>query len=108
MTGITKTTKTGSGELRITFRGQRWSPDAGKIAAVIREALAQAFPAVKFTVRYRTAKTLIHPSWVSLTWQRGPSGMDVESAISTPLSNWQAAHEAKQQAARDRLTRPSS
>ena len=50
-------------------------------------------------------KTLIHPSWVSLTWQGGSSGTDVESTISTPLSNWRAAYEAKQQAARDGLTR---
>lgn len=93
-------------ELRITFSGPRFLY-ADEVTGVIREALARAFPEMKFTVRYRTSRTF-HPSWVSLTWQGDLSETDVERAISIPLSNWRAAYEAKLQQARERLLKRAS
>jgi hypothetical protein len=50
----------------VSFDGP-WHPRAGAVAAIIRMALAQAFPSVRFVVRYRTSQIYVHPSWVAVS-----------------------------------------
>jgi hypothetical protein len=73
--------------LRVTFKGP-WYPSGVSVAKVVRAALAEAFPDVKFTIRYRTSQTYVHPSWVALTWSAGPSDTDVAAAIGGPLRQY--------------------
>ena len=72
--------------VRMTFGG-RWSRQPA--ANALRKALTLAFPAVDFTLRYRTSQTF-HPSWVEVSWHGAPSEADVHSALAGALHEMSA------------------
>jgi len=56
----------------------------GTVATRVSEALQRTFPAVKFTVRYRTSHTY-RPSWVEVRWRAGPAEGEVNTVIAGVL-----------------------
>jgi hypothetical protein len=78
--------------VRVTF--DECGTAAKPVAAAFREALALAFPAVDFTLRYRTSQTF-RPSWVEISWRGPPSEADADSALDVVMHEISAERKRK-------------
>jgi hypothetical protein len=101
---VTAPTASSDRHFLVSFEGG-WNPTADEVAKIVRATLDQTFPAVKFTVRYRTTHTT-RPSWVAVRWRDGPSEAEVEAVVQPPLQLYDQQREQRIKAARIRMGLP--
>ena len=80
-----------------------FSPLWAGSANALRKALTLAFPAVDFTLRYRTSQTF-HPSWVEVSWHGAPSEADVHSVLAGALHEMSSRISEERRRKRNLLT----